>query len=70
MYAIRSYYVLLNQSPAISNGRELWFINRYGEVQVDTRDRDNPVPFPLTKGVITSYSIHYTKLYELDTSRL
>ncbi len=59
--------LLLNQSPAISNGRELWFINRYGEVQVDTRDRDNPVPFPLTKGYqleVTYTQSNGCKVYE------
>ena len=72
MYAIRSYYEQVISSVAENIQTESEYFRKevstnnssdYSEkFQTATKTRAANIPF--IKGVITSYSIHYTKLYE------
>ena len=59
MYAIRSYYFL----TPYYNRRE----DEYGGKDIHNRARIIYETIEEVKSVITSYSIHYTKLYDLIT---
>ena len=73
MYAIRSYYGLPGGTPAISTNNKIrkMLADTLGEISF--ADLQIPLAVVTTdlvtrKLVITSYSIHYTKLYETASS--
>ena len=56
MYAIRSYYVIFRGRDHLDRLKYSADVYRM------------PIPYSLDELVITSYSIHYTKLYEKPES--
>ena len=71
MYAIRSYYVIVVILPYRKPWLDKWLRIPHMTVEEAIRIRDNVggSVTVITVGdddVITSYSIHYTKLYEIE----
>ena len=73
MYAIRSYYDLL--LTELKNGQALASVSQKFKIPVKQTGffkRNSPIPEIGAENdiarVITSYSIHYTKLYEITVS--
>ena len=71
MYAIRSYYEFdMSVITTVPNVPYYAYTKKHGKIEVHTPS-ELPEPTVLEKveepyiRVITSYSIHYTKLYEL-----
>ena len=60
MYAIRSYYAMAHEDDPV---RALRAALEMGE-HISQFNQDNGTNLGLHIGVITSYSIHYTKLYD------
>ena len=79
MYAIRSYYAPGSYTTGLTfDGRNIWLADRKTDLIycIDPSDgkvvRSIKAPAYWPTGlacVITSYSIHYTKLYELRSER-
>ena len=69
MYAIRSYYDYKQSKPYLDNSEVNLLIEdnfQYDEDLDDERDiRKKKLAYKEEVAVITSYSIHYTKLYDL-----
>ena len=63
MYAIRSYYgkISLNIADNIVNTTAMMFLEKKPIIIAPSMHQNM---LDTVKGVITSYSIHYTKLYE------
>ena len=67
MYAIRSYYVGVKASGGIRDARSAWQMIEAGADRIGTSSLI--VDSAEAHIVITSYSIHYTKLYEIEERR-
>ena len=68
MYAIRSYYALRSSTQNSKSPESLIDQNPENNTKVDlkkqTQTQIQDVSITVTDSVITSYSIHYTKLYD------
>ena len=65
MYAIRSYYALfLDEIGILSPSAQGKLLRVLQEGEVDRLGSSAPIKVDVRVIVITSYSIHYTKLYE------
>ena len=69
MYAIRSYYVLLPVLSSCGGGGKLGGTNKSYEIGEYHRAIAQFNNAYKRENVITSYSIHYTKLYDRNCRR-
>ena len=70
MYAIRSYYAVSHSPHFERRANLIRAIESAMEEAVDQAESVVHPPVQAAAPVITSYSIHYTKLYELRTQAL